>query len=239
MDIVSGVVDMLYPRRCAACGKPAGEAAWHVCWDCLAQLWPIQSPRCAKCGNPISGMVMNEYTCSFCRKDTPAYDKARSAVHFDGPIMTLLHHFKYSGAAWLSRDLGMLLGACISANFERHEVDAVIYVPLHHRKERERTYNQAALLAAYVADGLDIPVMHSIIARARDTPSQTSLSANKRKENVSGAFVVKNPRWADGRRFLLVDDVMTTGATVDECARQLKDAGAARVLVATVARGVA
>jgi len=137
----------------------------------------------------------------------------------------------------LAADMGIMLAGCASAHFAGAGIDAVEAVPLHPRRQRHRTYNQSSLLAAAAAGRLGVPLLAGGLVRTRDTASQTFMNMAKRKSNVRGAFAVSDPSWVEGRRILLVDDVMTTGATVGECARVLAEAGAAGVYVATVARG--
>jgi ComF family protein len=158
-------------------------------------------------------------------------------VRFREGVKDWLHRFKYSHATYLASDLGKLLTAVVRAHYERERPDAVAYVPLYPVKERARTYNQARLLAEVLSRELGVPLARGCLERVRDTGTQTHLTARQRSENVRDAFAVRHPEWVEGRHFLLVDDVMTTGATVNECARALKAAGSGRVLVATVARG--
>jgi len=230
-------LDMVFPRTCTGCGKPVGRESLHVCWECLASFWPVQFPHCAVCGNPVQGLVTNKYTCQLCTGRKRHFCKARSAVHFDGGIVGIIHAFKYGQAAYLSRDLAGLVAVCSAIHYASADVDAVTFVPLHHRKERERTYNQAQLLARDLANMLGKPLLSRCLVRWRPTQTQTALTAVERRKNVHGAFRALNEKWIEGRRILLVDDVMTTGATVDECADMLKKAGAAEVRVITVARG--
>ena len=152
-------------------------------------------------------------------------------------MRTALHAFKYDQATALSADLVTLLQACVSTHFADVAFDAVTFVPLYPTRERDRTYNQARLLAEGVAERLDVPLLARGLRRVRPTPSQTNLNAAARRANVKGAFEALEPQWLEGRCVLLLDDVMTTGATLNECAGVLKRAGAAAVYVATVGRG--
>jgi len=149
----------------------------------------------------------------------------------------VIHAFKYERGCHLAGDLGGLLAGCVRAHFADLSFDGVTYVPLHPKKGRERSYNQSRLLAVSVARKLGLRVEHRCLRRVRLTSTQTRLSAEERKANVRGAFQAVTPEWIEGRRLLLVDDVMTTGATVNECARVLMQAGAYSVHVVTVARG--
>jgi ComF family protein len=148
-----------------------------------------------------------------------------------------VHAFKYEKACHLAGDLGGLLVGCVQAHYSQISFDGVCYVPLHPRKGRERTFNQSRLLALDAARRLGLPTLHRSLARVRLTSTQTRLNVEERKANVRGAFSALMPEWTEGRRLLLVDDVMTTGATVAECSRVLKEAGATGVYVVTVARG--
>ena len=183
-------------------------------------------------------MIRDNYICGFCKKYSPPFDLARSAVRYRGPIRQAVQAFKYNREVRLAKDLGRLLLACVRVNYQRIRSDAVAYVPLYGKRERNRTYNQSRLLAAALARDLKLPLasMHCV-KRVRETGTQTGLNARERRDNVQGAFEVSGQSWIEGRTLLLVDDVMTTGATVSECAGTLQDAGAAAVYVVTVARG--
>ncbi len=234
---VAVLADLVYPKVCSACGGRVGREGSHLCWDCRAALPFIRPPYCECCGDPVEGDVTGLFRCAACVERTPAFERARSAVRYRGPIREALQRFKYGRETHLSRDFADLLGACVRTHYAAEPFDAVAFVPLHRRKRRERTYNQAELLAEDLSRLLRLPLATRCIERRRATSTQTALSARARRQNVRGAFVVTAVEWVRGRRFLLVDDVMTTGATVDECARAMKEAGAATVCVVTVARG--
>ena len=175
--------------------------------------------------------------CAGCTARPPAFERARSVARFRGVLRTVLHDFKYRGATWLSRDLAVLLRVCYEIYFARANLDTVTYVPLYPARERERSYNQARLLAQGLAAACPSLVLKTCLRRVRPTPSQTNLTAGERLANVKATFSTQASQNMAGRRILLVDDVMTTGATVNECARVLKQAGAALVGVLTVGRG--
>jgi ComF family protein len=233
----AAALDVCYPRHCEGCGHAAEPGGGYLCWGCLADAHYITDPLCARCGDPVEGLVSHAFECSWCRRTNPAFDRARSAVRFRGSMREAIHRYKYNRATHLSADLGVILAGCVRANFAGERFDAIACVPLHPVKARERTYNQARLLAGELGRHLGVPVAHRALARQRFTRTQTRLDAEERKRNVRGAFQAALPEWIDGRRWLLVDDVMTTGATVDECARVMKAAGAVSVSVVTLARG--
>lgn len=231
------LLDLLYPRACAGCGCALPVDAHHVCWDCRAALRPIAPPHCALCGNPVEGRVDHAYVCYHCTQMQPVFDRARSALHFEGVAAQVIHRFKYNQALWLEDDLVDLLEACTAVHYADRAFDAVVPVPLYHARQRARGYNQAAVLAAGLARRLRRPLWTRVVSRRRPTETQTHLTARDRLTNVKGAFQVRRSTRIPGRHLLLVDDVMTTGATTSACAQALKEAGAASVCVVTLARG--
>ena len=231
------LLDLVFPRICAGCGGRVGDAEGHLCWDCQAQLPFVRQPYCLHCGDPVEGRVDEAFTCHACDDLLPAFDYARSVVRYRGPIQRMIQDFKYHAAHWLAPDLVRLLLAGLQTVPELSPFDVIGFVPLHRLRQRTRGYNQAALLAKGLARALHKPLLRHALIRQRPTDTQTHLTAHERVTNVHGAFVVRWPAALQGRAVLLVDDVMTTGATVSECARVLKAAGATRVCVLTVARG--
>jgi len=203
----------------------------------MAGLETIASPFCAICGDPVDGMVEHDYVCAYCDRRRPSFDMARSAVRYRGAMRNILQALKYGKSIFLANDLLPYLVACVNSHYSRVGFDGIVFVPLYPRKERERTFNQSKVLADRLARRMGISLLPGCLARTRYTATQTDLDASQRRANVRGAFVAGNRKWLEGRTLLLVDDVMTTGATVDECSRVLKEAGAAGVFVVTVARG--
>jgi ComF family protein len=230
-------LDLLYPRACVACGAPDPSPRRHLCWDCAAAVPVIQPPYCSLCGDPVSGRIDHEYVCALCSSRPVHFDLARSAARYDGALAAAIQELKYRGGLWLADDLADLLVATVETHLPGGPFDDVAAVPLHAVRRRERGYNQAGLLASALARRIGRPVLHGALRRVRPTPTQTRLTVLQRAANVQNAFEPARRRWMEGRRILLVDDVMTTGATVNECARALKSGGAARVFVVTVARG--
>lgn len=230
-------IDLLYPRSCSGCGVALGGGRAQLCWDCRADIRPIVPPFCSWCGNPVEGRIDHRYICYHCTDAEPHFTAARCAARFEGVLPRLVHAFKYDEALWLAGDLAELLEACWNTHFQDRRCDGVVPVPLHPARRRARGYNQAALLAEALARRIGRPVLPGALHRMRATETQTHLTARERLHNVSGAFESGPRRRLEGRRILLVDDVMTTGATVSECAKALKKGGAAEVLVVTLARG--
>lgn len=237
MAIGTSLLDVVLPRYCAGCGENAAPDGGFFCWDCRHRFPVVTSPFCAVCGDPADGAVSMAYQCAACRQQAPHFDRARSALRYRGAVKNALQAFKYSNAVWLRNDLAGLISACIEVHYAGIDLDAVAFVPLHPRKERTRSFNQSQLLAAEVARRRGLAVLRRGLRRVRDTPTQTRLAAGARRMNMAGAFEILDAQWLINRQVLLVDDVMTTGATVNECARMLKRAGAAGVYVVSVARG--
>jgi len=232
----NSLLDLVFPRACVGCQGRAGDEFLYLCWNCLTKIRLVKPPYCLLCGDPAYGELPNAYFCAACRKKKPFFDCARSAAVYTGLIREMILDFKYRGAIWLSPDLGQLMFACLRTHFSAPHIDCVAYVPLHKTRERERTYNQSFLLAKEIAGRLNRKVS-DYLERVQATTSQTHLTSAERADNVKNKFAVKRRHDLKGQCVLLVDDVMTTGVTVNECARVLKNAGARELLVLTLARG--
>ena len=230
-------LDMVLPPLCPSCREPLGDGI-GLCAACWSKLSFIEPPYCARLGIPFlydpgPGLLSMEAIAN-----PPAYDRARAAVRYDDVARALVHRFKYSDRL----DLAPLMGRWM-ARAGRDllaEADALIPVPLHWRRLWARRFNQSATLAATIAQAGGLAVVHSALKRVRATAQQVGLSKAERADNVQGAFRVPAEQKADvaGRRLVLIDDVLTSGATVDTCARALLRAGAAHVDVLVFARVV-
>jgi ComF family protein len=230
-------VDVGLPQLCAACREPVDDAG--VCAACWAKLSFIAPPYCERLGIPFTydpgpGVLSMEAIA-----DPPAYRRARAAVRYDEVARTLVHAFKYGDRLDLAPTMGRWM-ARAGAELLR-EADALVPVPLHWRRQWMRRFNQSALLAEVIGRTTGVPVTHTALKRVKATPQQVGLSQSARALNVQGAFRVPADGKAEvaGRRLLLVDDVLTSGATMDACARALLRAGAAEVCALTFARVVA
>ena len=231
------VVDVALPQVCGSCREPV--SAPGLCAACWAKLSFIAPPFCPRLGIPFAydpgpGILSMEAIA-----DPPAYHRARAAVRFDGISQTLVHGLKYGDRL----DLAPTMGSWMT-NAGREllaDANALIPVPLHWRRQWARRFNQSALLCEIIAKTSGVPVVHGALRRAKATPQQVGLTQSERATNVQGAFRVPAAEKAAvaGRHILLVDDVLTTGTTVDACARVLLRAGAAQVDVLVFARVVA
>jgi ComF family protein len=230
-------VDVALPRLCAACREPVdGEGVCPACWSKLSFIAP---PYCERLGIPFPfdpgpGVLSMEAIA-----DPPAYRRARAAVRFDDVARDLVHALKYGDRLDLAPTMGRWMATAGRALTT--DADAIVPVPLHWRRQWARRFNQAALLSEVISKASGVPVAHTALKRVKATPQQVGLTQSERALNVQGAFRVSTSGKAEvaGRRLILVDDVITTGATVDACARALLRGGAANVDVLAFARVVA
>lgn len=222
------VVDMIFPPQCGGCGKEGQR----FCADCRASLAYLPAPVCEHCGFPLRAGEM--LRCASClRQPTPALASVRSVAFFEGPLQQALHRLKYKRDIILADALAVLL--CEAWPAYGFAADLVVPVPLSAQRMRERGYNQAGLLADAFAALMGLPYTPAGAARFRHTASQVGLSAHERQANVAGAFRGRTERVAD-KAVILVDDVYTTGATLNACAEALLAAGAVRVWGFTLGR---
>lgn len=230
-----GLLDVLLPPRCLACAAVV-DVPGRLCGACWARADFIAAPYCQCCGLPFAFDEGADRHCGACLGQPPAFDAARAALRYNGVARSLVLGFKLGDrthgapafAAWMRRSGADLLA----------DADAVTPVPLHRWRLLSRRFNQSALLAREIAAGAGLAFEPDLLIRTRHTKSQGRLGRLGRFENVRGVFAVRPGRVAAGRRIVLIDDVMTTGATVKACAQALKRAGAASVGVLTLARVV-
>jgi len=235
--VVQSVLDVVFPRYCAGCNNTVDRPTGHLCWNCFSTLDHGAWVGCERCGLRLASPVHHAFVCSACEVHPPSYDRARSAGRFSGVLREMVHQFKYDRATWLCSDLAGMLHGCVLAHYPVSELDCLLAVPLHPGKRRDRGYNQSELLASELARRLQRPCFPNILTRTRNTATQTRLTAAQRRQNVHAAFEAREQGWIRNRTILLVDDVMTTGATLSAAASALKRAGAWRVWGVTVARG--
>ena len=234
-NIAKTMLDVLFPPLCMGCRTQVGQPGF--CAACWSGIRFLEGPGCTCCGLPFEVALEGDNLCAACLAKPPAFDSARAILAYDeksrGAILALKHADRLDlvpgFSRWLSRSGSTLL----------KDSDLVIPVPLHPWRLWRRRYNQSAELARRLARDWTLTYDPLALARSRPTASQGAMaSARARRRNVLGAFQVPNPARVAGRRILLVDDVLTTGATVEACARALRRAGAARVQVLVLARVV-
>ena len=230
-------MDLLYPPRCEACGRLRRDA---ICPECDAAIVRIERPVCQVCGVPFDPRAQAAPRCAQCRGKRRPFSVARSAAYYEGPVVEAIRRFKYHCQAVLWRPLGGLMVEALedgAADVDPETVDVVCPVPLHESRLRERGFNQSELLAEVVAEAIGKP-LRPLLEKTRPTAPQVDLPAKSRGANVRGAFAARLEEVIAGQRVLLIDDLFTTGATLGECARALRRAGAEEVRVLTLARAV-
>jgi len=225
------ILDLIYPPHCTLCGD-SGQAGLELCPACLADL-PHNRLCCSVCALPLSGSDTHTLVCGECQRKPPAFDQCLAPFRYEGRIRELIARFKFRGDLATGRLLSTLLGNFL-AEADFGDVEALIPVPLHPSRLRERGYNQALELARPLSRRLGVTLLPRACRRARATPPQSRLDQRERRRNLRGAFETDGP--INVRHLAVLDDVMTTGATVGELTKVLKRAGAQRVDVWALAR---
>jgi len=228
-----------YPEICQVCGKSrATPEQCFVCEKCSARLRRVQDPFCRRCGLPSQGAITTSYECANCQELRLSFSSARAAIIANDVALDLIHKFKYQRGAWFEPLLAGLLIESARTELAAGGWSCIVPIPLHPTKQREREFNQAERIARRLGAATGLPVRTDRLRRVLPTRTQTLLSRQERMENVRHAFAADGAEGLDGDRVVLVDDVLTTGATADACSRVLLKAGAAEVCVWTVARGI-
>ena len=234
--LLAEILDFIWPRTCEFCGRPVDRPGRHVCSNCL-NLLPFAPTNgcCCQCGRPAE-MLDGEFLCTDCRAMKPSFDRAASALRFEGEAREAVNAFKFREHLWLRSDFVDWLEAVVRVRFKVDQIDVVVPMPstLWHRIDRG--YNQCAYLANALAKRLGKPYERLALRRKGRPQRQGGLSEDERRTNVIGTFAVRMPSSVCGRTVLVVDDIMTTGSTLSECAATLKTAGAKRVWCVTLAR---
>ena len=234
-NLLEAAVSLLYPPLCAICGRSI-SADEHLCDQCEAKAVRIVAPFCEKCSEPFEGSISSAFTCANCAHRTIYFDAAVAAYSGRGIVRQIIHEFKYGRQIHLRHLVGRWLSAALDDERLRgRQFDVIVPVPLHPARQRERGFNQANLLAELLSAQTSIP-SRPLLERTRYTNTQTALDRAERMENLHNAFRLRKNADVRGLRVLLVDDVLTTGSTLSECARVLKRAGALSVHAATAAR---
>jgi ComF family protein len=256
----------LFPTRCLVCGSffhpptyPHGNyysgnlpkvfgksMAPFLCQTCISGFLPVESPQCSRCGTVFKSRQGKDHVCGACLDSPKRFQIARSAGIYKDTLMAVIHCFKYKGKTQLSRPLGILLFAAFINFWDKMSMDLIVPVPLHVKKLKKRGFNPSFLLVKdwiRIAEFLhvkvpDIPINIDVLERKRWTEPQTGLGRKERLANVKNAFHIKNGSKINGKSILIVDDVYTTGATVNECAKVLLKGGAGQVDVLTLARAI-
>lgn len=235
MKILSQIIKLIYPLRCPVCGDYLKEEAM-LCKRCLDGLKRLEPPFCSVCGVPFSGSG-NSHLCEDCLRKRPVFSSIFSPYLYQDTAMRAVQLFKFQKKMLVGKTMGILLGRFALNIWDKKELKehVIVPVPLGKRRLRQRGFNQSLVLARYVSKAIGLPLDYLSLRRIKETEPQSLLKKDKRKKNVKGAFQVLGDR-LKRKNIILVDDVVTTGSTLNECALALKRAGAKQIVCLVFAR---
>ncbi len=242
MNLFSELMNIIYPPRCHICQDFLGDCDRKIpdiCDNCSSCFPAVTHPFCSICGVPFQSKVEEDHLCEKCIQTRPFYDELRAPYLYEDKIMEAVHLIKYSGKSFLVKSFGPLLADFAKDRFRDTKDMIMIPVPLYKKKLRQRGFNQSALFVKSISTILEIEAGYYFLRRTRYTETQTGLNLKERRKNVKGAFEVPEGNDLRGKSVILVDDVATTGNTMNECARILKKAGCKKVFGLVLARTAA
>jgi ComF family protein len=227
--IINAFIDFIWPPKCLICGISLENGKMIVCGECEKNIILFSPPFCSHCGKPLfySGDI-SERSCALCKEKKDHFDRVFIIGSYESSLKEAVHQFKYSKKIQLREYFSVLINDYIEKNNVLDKVDVIIPVPLFSTKKRERGFNQSELLAKEISKEWDLPLSTENLYRARYTDPQYNLDYIQREKNIKGAFRLKDKNIIEGKRVLLIDDIITTGATVNECSRILKKEGRAK-----------
>ncbi|MEW6097008.1 MAG: ComF family protein [bacterium] len=241
LKFFNDLINFIFPAKCRTCNESLSTLEEkYICKECFSKIDFIRPPYCDKCGKVLveSFSEIEKPLCKECQTIKRYFYKARVVGVYEGILRESIHIFKFEKKIGLHKPLGELL-----VNYLKEQqgdlirqIDFIIPVPLHRKRLKSRGFNQAQLLCCYIERHFNVP-LNLDLKRIRFTPPQMNLKREERLQNIKGAFEIKNHNSIMGKSILLVDDIFTTGATVDECSKVLINAGAKQVFVLTLARG--
>ncbi|TAM40657.1 ComF family protein [bacterium] len=236
--LAKGLKELIYPNCCAACGEkmPSGKPRKFICPSCGDKLEMNLPPFCVSCGRHLEGTKAEKNICPVCLKVKFNFDRAFSPCKYSGAIKKLIRDFKYTGDDYLGESLGDIMNDFIKEyNLPLADMDYIIPIPLHKSRLREREFNQAEILSDHIAREFNKMVLPRVLMRPKATKTQAELGPEERLLNVKNGFRVIRPELVKEKDLLLVDDVLTTGATANQAAESLKGSGARRIILLTLA----
>lgn len=228
-------IDLFLPPACLLCGHRLHDSSGSrdFCEQCMTGIMPLGPAHCCLCAQPFADTT-SSHLCGSCLKRPPGFTRVHAAGRYHGSIKDAVHRLKHCNQLVLARPLGMILGEVVARSATDCRFDTIVPVPLHRQRLRARGYNQAVEIARPLSRRLGLPMQAGLLQRSQPTPPQQGLSADQRRRNLRHAFTLAGS--ATGAKVLLVDDIMTTGATVRECCRTLAQGGAEEIQVAVVGR---
>ncbi len=239
------LITFIYPAKCRRCEQPMRVSRFHyICDECWEQIEYLTPPWCETCGMPhqlpddsVATSVSDTLSCADCQARPPLYDRLRAIAFYEPTLREVIRLFKYHKKLGFAKQLGQLIEARFPTDLSADAYDFLLPVPLHRKRQRDRGFNQAEQIAKGIAKFLKVPVRTDILRRVRNTIPQSRLnSPRERIDNIKDAFDLRSPEAVRDCAFLLVDDIFTTGTTVNEIVKVLKIAGATRVDVLVLAR---
>jgi competence protein ComFC len=229
------LLDFIFPPVCAICENELKIGEQFICGDCYLNIEFIESHFCHRCGAPLE---RDRKTCRHCRGIKFHFEKVRAVATYVSPLSEMIHFLKYNRKTHIANRLGIFMGNVFQSDSELFSSDIIVPVPLHRARKRERGYNQSKLLAQVVSDISGKTLIDDSIIRKKATKSQTMLAVDERVENLRDAFAVVAPEKIKGKNIVIIDDVLTTGTTLEEMAKTLIREGAASVSCLVLARAI-
>ncbi len=228
------ILDLLFPKFCISCGKEGS----YLCQDCFSLIDILERQYCPFCPQPK--VVLDGKTCNFCKRSKSLNGLYCAASYNNFIVKKLINQFKYEPyIKELSKPLSSLIVTHLINldKVENFQDYILVPIPLHKKKLKKRGFNQASEIAKELSENLKIPVFNDALIKTKQTPAQVELKKEEREENIKGVFLCRKPELVMGKKILLIDDILTTGSTIEQCARLLKKAGAKEVWGVVVARG--
>jgi len=236
--LIERCLQFLLPSQCHCCERFLEEGQKGICPDCLSKIRWIEPPLCTLCGVPFLSREIENHPCGACLTRGKYFTMARAVGYYEGPLREAIHRWKYEEKSYLTLFFGEKLAEGFCRYWDPQSFDLIIPIPLHSKRLRERGFNQALLLVKELSQRTRIPYSKGLLRKRKPTTPQVNLNGGEREKGVRGSFHIQRDEEIEGKSILLVDDVYTTGATVNECSKVLLKAGAERVDVLTLAHAI-
>ena len=231
------IINLFYPAVCRICCKKINDFKRNACDECAKKIKERLPPFCAKCGKQLKGDPELITTCPDCKKDEPYFDRAWSACYYNDVLKTLIHDFKYKKIASLASDFTILIINFMKKYNVGKDCEIILSIPMHPNRLFEREFNHSDIMAKELGKALGISYSKDVLGKIKNTSLQSTLKKEIRIKNLYSSFSLKNSSIVRNKNVLLVDDLFTTGSTINECSRLLKNSGARYVEAITLARG--
>ncbi|MBN1903127.1 ComF family protein [Candidatus Sumerlaeota bacterium] len=237
-ELYQDLLDFFFPPLCLSCDERLLPDEEYYCGICYGDFEYMPRPVCAVCGAPLGSRVIEKDTCPDCPPKPIYFDLARAPLLYDGPVVPGVIALKFNHRLEMAEYFSRILFYYIKTEMKDEAFDAIVPVPLHFKRYLKRGYNQAEEMGRFLSKNLGMPLLPEVMKRIRNTPPQTRLEHSRRKKNVAGAFEVFYPDPIKDRHIILLDDVYTTGSTLNAAASALKSAGASKVTALALCRAI-